>query len=65
MSSMPLRNSNLQAKEIIQESVSQMYPGAWQSETGQKEDFVFPCIRADGARCKILWNRRRTWSSLN
>ena len=65
MSLAPLRNSNPEPKKIIQESVTQIYPGAWQSEAGQKEEFVFPCNRPDGARCKILWNRRRIWSSLS
>jgi hypothetical protein len=64
MSSAPLRNSNPQLQERTQKSVPQIYPGAWQSEAGQKEEFVYLCVRPDGARCKFLWTRRRMCSSL-
>ncbi len=64
MSSTPLRNSNSELQEIMQKSVPQIYPGAWQSEARQKEEFVYLCIRPDGARCNILWTWRRMCSSL-
>jgi hypothetical protein len=64
MSSTPLRNSNPESQERTQKSVPQIYPCVWQLEAGQKEEFVFPYVRCDGARCNFLWTRRRMCSSL-
>jgi hypothetical protein len=65
MSSTLLHISNHQPKEITQESVPQLSPGAWLSETGQKEESGFPCVHPDDTNDKFPWNRRRVWSGLN
>jgi hypothetical protein len=64
MSSISLRNSNPQLQVRTQKSVLQIYPGAWQLESGQKEEFVYLCVRPDAARCKFLQARRRMCLSL-